>query len=205
MRYSNNKKAQIDLYVRFFLIGILVFKLFFVCEKGINKDTEIRKIVKNIKEKSDVQTVVYTKNSRKRDSLDDIIVKIANKYNVDPALIKAIIQVESSFNPKAVSYKGAKGLMQLMPVVIKTMGVKDPFDPRFNIEAGVKYFKKLLILFDNNIELALAAYNAGIKKVMIYRGVPPFRKTREYIRRVLRYYRYYKKEMVQARSGDHNV
>jgi len=104
-----------------------------------------------------------------------------------------------------VSHKGAKGLMQLMPVTLKAMGVRDPFNPAFNIEAGVKYFKKLLIIFNNDVELALAAYNAGITRVKLYKGIPPFRKTKRYVKKVLYYYRYYKREKLEASSGDHDA
>jgi soluble lytic murein transglycosylase-like protein len=103
----------------------------------------------------------------------------------------AIIMTESGFDPKAESNRGAKGLMQLMPSTAKSLGVEDCFDPEENVYAGVFYFKKLLNRFGGDIELALAAYNAGSKRVRRYNGVPPFEETRRYIKSVLEYYRKY--------------
>ncbi len=123
---------------------------------------------------------------------DPIIFQAAKQHQVDPALIKAIIMVESGYNPDALSEKGAQGLMQLMPNTAKWLGVKDSFNPEYNINGGVKYFKYLLIQFDGNIELALAAYNAGSKRVRQYNGVPPFTATRYYIIKVFEYYEYYR-------------
>ena len=123
-----------------------------------------------------------------------LILKAANRYQVDSALIKAIIMAESNYNPKAVSKRGARGLMQLMPKTAEALGVGDSFDPEHNINAGVRYFRKLLNQFDGDIKLALAAYNAGSRKVREYQGVPPFRATRRYIKRVFEYHQYYKNE-----------
>ena len=123
---------------------------------------------------------------------DPIIFQAAKQHQVDSALIKAIIMVESGYNPDALSEKGAQGLMQLMPNTAKWLGVKDSFNPEYNINGGVKYFKYLLIQFDGNIELALAAYNAGSKRVRQYNGVPPFTATRYYIIKVFEYYEYYR-------------
>ncbi len=124
-----------------------------------------------------------------------IILQVASRYEVDPALIRAIIMAESGYNPRAVSKKGAIGLMQLMPRTARELGVKEPFNPEHNIEAGVKYFKKLLKQFRGDVRLAVAAYNAGSRKVRRYRGVPPIRATRYYVRKVFHYYEKYKKEM----------
>ena len=130
---------------------------------------------------------------------DAIITRVADRYHIDPNLIKAMIMAESSYNPRAVSKKGAKGLMQLMPRTAKAMGVKDCFNPAHNIEGGVRYFRKLLNQFDGNIELALAAYNAGRKKVLKYKGIPPYKATRAYIQKVDHYYhKYYS---LQAAGG----
>ena len=121
-----------------------------------------------------------------------IIVEAANRYEVEPEMVKAIIMAESSYNPVAVSERGASGLMQLMPDTAADMGVIDIFDPRHNIHGGVRYFRFLLNQFDGNPELALAAYNAGIARVREYEGVPPFRATEYYVRKVLTYYQFYK-------------
>ena len=121
-----------------------------------------------------------------------IIRQVAQRYEVEPAIIKAIIMAESSFNPRAVSHKGAQGLMQLMPRTARYLGVEDSFDPEHNINGGVKYFKRLLDRFDGDVQLALAAYNAGSRNVRKYNGVPPFKATQVYIKKVLRYYEEYK-------------
>jgi soluble lytic murein transglycosylase-like protein len=124
-----------------------------------------------------------------------IVLRAADRHQVDPALVKAIIMAESGYNPRAISKRGAKGLMQLMPRTARALGVVDIFDPEHNINAGVKYFKHLMNRFDGDTRLALAAYNAGSSKVRQYRGVPPFEATKYYIKKVFRYYKLYKKEM----------
>jgi hypothetical protein len=124
-----------------------------------------------------------------------IILEAADRYEVDFALIKAIIMVESSYNPNAISRRGAKGLMQLMPKTAEALGVGDSFNPEHNINAGVRYFRKLLDQFDGDVKLALAAYNAGSRKVRKYNGVPPFKATRCYIKKVFKYHQFYKKQM----------
>jgi len=136
-----------------------------------------------------------------RERLHIIIEEVATRYNVDPALIKAIIMAESGYNPRAVSKKGAIGLMQLMPSTAQELGVKELFDPEDNVEAGVRYFKRLLRRFGGDVRLALAAYNAGSTKVRRYRGVPPIGATRYYVKKVFHYYRLYKKEST-ARTDD---
>ena len=121
-----------------------------------------------------------------------IIHEAAFRHKVDPALVKAIIMAESSYNPRAISKKGAKGLMQLMPLTAELYGVEDAFDPKNNIRAGVAYFRTLLNQFNGDERLALAAYNAGSKRVRQYKGVPPFESTRLYIKKVFTYYETYK-------------
>lgn len=121
-----------------------------------------------------------------------IILAAAKRYDVEPAIIKAIILAESDFNPRAVSNRGAKGLMQLMPGTAGELGVKNLYSPEQNIKGGVKYFKTLLNSFDGEIRLALAAYNAGSGKVRKYNGVPPYKATRYYIKKVMIYYQHYK-------------
>jgi len=114
--------------------------------------------------------------------------RISAEHGVPPRLVQAIIQVESEGNPKAVSRKGAMGLMQLMPSVLKAYQVEDPFDPLANIDAGVRHLKYLLQEFPGNLSLALAAYNAGPGTVRKYGGIPPFPETHKYLFRVLREY-----------------
>ncbi|MCX5846514.1 MAG: lytic transglycosylase domain-containing protein [Deltaproteobacteria bacterium] len=120
-------------------------------------------------------------------SYDHLIIKASEKHNVEPALIKAIIKAESNFNHRAVSRKGAKGLMQLMPATASSLQVKDSFHPENNIEGGVKYLRYLLNYFNGNLPLALAAYNAGENAVIRHRGIPPYRETQVYVRRVMSY------------------
>ena len=114
-----------------------------------------------------------------------LIEAAARQVGLDPALIRAIIQVESGFDPEAVSHKGARGLMQLHPRTAAELAVRDSFDPAENIFGGVRYLRHLHGRFHGNLRLTLAAYNAGPEAVVRHRGVPPYRETREYVRRVL--------------------
>jgi soluble lytic murein transglycosylase len=122
---------------------------------------------------------------------DDIIANASQQYGVSFPLLKAIIKAESGFDPRAVSKKGAKGLMQIMPQNFKLLGIKDPFDPSQNINAGARYFKQMYDRF-GKLALSLAAYNAGPKAVERYKTVPPFEETEEYVKRVLKFYHSYK-------------
>lgn len=123
---------------------------------------------------------------------ENIIRKISKKSGLRPELIKAVIRVESGFNPRAVSPKGASGLMQLMPVQTKRYKIQNPFDPKENIKAGSLYLGRLLERYNGNLNLSLAAYNAGPSAVDQYRGIPPYRETRQYVQKVLVYYRHYR-------------
>jgi soluble lytic murein transglycosylase-like protein len=115
---------------------------------------------------------------------EDLIQQHAERHGVSADLVRAVIQAESGFNPRAVSPKGAKGLMQLMPATARDFGVLDPFHPGENIRAGVAYLAQLLTRFDQNVERALAAYNAGPERVERYNGVPPYRETRDYVKKI---------------------
>lgn len=115
------------------------------------------------------------------------IRQLSAKHNLREDLIIAVAKAESSFNPNAVSKKGAVGLMQLMKGTAKDYGVSNRYDPDRNLEAGVKHLKKLYLMYDKNLPLTLAAYNAGIEAVKKYKGIPPFKETKNYIRRVMRY------------------
>jgi len=124
---------------------------------------------------------------------DQIISEASKRHGIAFPLLKAQIKVESDFNPRAVSKKGALGLMQIMPKNIKALRVNDPFDPRENIMAGARYFKQLLERFNGELHLALAAYNAGPNTVDRYKRVPPFRETVDYVEKVMKYYQIFKK------------
>ena len=122
-------------------------------------------------------------------TMAELIQAFAAEHDLDPALIEAVIQVESNFNRKAVSRKGAQGLMQLMPSTIWRLSVGDAYDPHENIGAGVRYLRQLLDRFQGDLTLALAAYNAGENAVLRYKGVPPYQETRDYVTKVLSLYR----------------
>lgn len=115
------------------------------------------------------------------------IQEAAHRHGVDARLVNAVIAVESAGNPRAVSSKGAQGLMQLMPATADVLGVRDPFNPRDNIDGGVRHLRGLLDSF-GDLSLALAAYNAGAEPVRSYRGIPPYPETQEYVRKILGLY-----------------
>lgn len=115
--------------------------------------------------------------------LADLIDTISTRHGVDPQLVRAVIEVESAYQPNALSRKGAMGLMQLMPRTARQYAVKNPYDPKANIEAGIKHLKSLLRRFE--LSVAIAAYNAGVAAVERFGGIPPYQETREYVTRVL--------------------
>ena len=138
-----------------------------------------------------IPKIVFPPNPINEEDYYTIIRIVAKQHDVDPYIVKAIIMAESNYNPKAVSNKGARGLMQLMPVTAREMGVKNSFDPVQNIDGGVRYFKILLDRYKGDVKLALAAYNAGSGKVQEYNGIPPYKETRIYINKVLKYQKHY--------------
>jgi soluble lytic murein transglycosylase-like protein len=128
-------------------------------------------------------------SERNRSQFDPLIDAAANKYSLDPALLHAVIRAESAYNPAAVSPKGAVGLMQLMPETAARFGVRDRYNPRENIEAGARYLSELINMFQSDVRLAVAAYNAGENNVIKYGNkIPPFQETQAYVARVLGYY-----------------
>lgn len=137
---------------------------------------------RNKNQKKSYDTVVY----------DDDIWTISLRNKVDPYLVKAVIRAESSFNHRAVSKKGALGLMQLMPETARQLGVPDPFNPQQNIDGGTRYLRQLLDTFNGDLRLSIAAYNAGPGAVKRAGGVPKFPETVEYVSRVLKHYQGYK-------------
>ena len=125
---------------------------------------------------------------------DDLINLVSKKHHMDPALIKAVVHTESYFNPNATSRVGASGLMQLMPQTAEIYGVFDLYSPLKNLDAGVRHLRYLLKRYKNRLSIALAAYNAGETAVRYYNGIPPYRETRRYIKKVMRYQSYYKEQ-----------
>lgn len=119
----------------------------------------------------------------------NFIADSASAQGIAPELVASVIAVESNFNPNAISWRSARGLMQLMPETAARFGVKNIFDPRQNIDAGTKYLKELLVRYNGDLALTLAAYNAGPDRVEQYRTIPPYRETRDYVRRVTEKFR----------------
>ncbi len=120
--------------------------------------------------------------------IDAAIDEAAARHNVDPSLVRSVVKVESNFNPNAVSRKGAMGLMQLMPSTARSLNVANPFDPAQNVDAGVRHLRRLLDNYGGNVSLSLAAYNAGSGAVARSAGVPHFRETQNYVRRITNLY-----------------
>jgi len=145
---------------------------------------------------TDVQYKLYIKTTRKTPSkfikeYEGIILQASRRFEVDASLVKAIIKAESYFDHKAVSHKGAQGLMQLMPQTSNAMAVENPFDPEENIFGGTRYLSLLLKRFNNDKRLAVAAYNAGPERVETCNGIPPIAETERFVKKVMNYYRDY--------------
>ncbi|HYH07329.1 MAG TPA: lytic transglycosylase domain-containing protein [Thermoanaerobaculia bacterium] len=167
-------------------------------ERIVDDEIVAPEVVEEVKKIVEEQGGVFPKRSWRysdesqplwQSKYNDIIVEAAKKFDVDAALVSAVIKAESDYNPRIVSHKGARGLMQLMPATAKRFGVTDSFDPRENIHAGTRYLRWLLTKFDGNADLAVAAYNAGEGNVWKYDGVPPFRETVNYINRIAKHIR----------------
>jgi soluble lytic murein transglycosylase-like protein len=131
--------------------------------------------------------------SNSTDLYDHVISEASHTHGVSFSLLKALIKTESDFNPRAVSSAGARGLMQLMPENIKTLKIKNPFDPRENIMGGTQYLKQLIDRFNGKLPLALAAYNAGPGVVEKYQRIPPFKETENFVKQVMKYYSFFNK------------
>ena len=130
---------------------------------------------------------MYRKQDGARVSIDDYIRHYARLYRLEEALVRAVIKVESDFDPRAVSRRGAQGLMQLMPATARDMHVADPFDCEENIRGGCRYLRLMLNQFENDLELALAAYNAGPTTIRKHQGIPPYPETLQYVTQVKSY------------------
>lgn len=123
-----------------------------------------------------------------RGAWDEMIAGTASRHQVDPKLVRAIVRVESNFNPYAVSPRGARGLMQLIPATARRFGVSNVFDPGANLDGGVRYLKYLMNLYGGDVKLSLAAYNAGENAVADHNGIPPYRETQDYLRKISEIY-----------------
>jgi soluble lytic murein transglycosylase-like protein len=190
------------LYLRLLILGLAIFLPFtgycaiygYVDEHGVYHFTNITPVGKKF------QTVISDKNkttaakgfrggSINNNDYDRIILRHSETQGIDPSLVKAVMKAESNFNPNAVSQKGAQGLMQLMPDTAKHMRIENPFDPDENIKGGARYLKYLGDTFRGDLELILAAYNAGPTRVIENNmAVPPFEETRSFIKRVKYFY-----------------
>ena len=163
---------------------------------GKNKDEKKILILNNKNSETDVH-VEKNKIHKKTNSLGEYnlmvikeaVKRICYEHEMNHKLIESMVEVESNFNPYAISYKGAKGLMQLMPQTAKAYDVKNIFNIYENLEAGIKYFKYLFGKYDQNVRLALAAYNAGPTAVNRYNSIPPYRETQNYVKKILRLFK----------------
>ena len=196
-----NKKITIQILtvelVRSLFIAVMILGVALVSNAN-NQILINPNMLSNMHSVSQTEQRLPSISGRKAESLYHMfIIQTASHYQIDPALIKAIIMAESGYNTKAVSKKGAKGLMQLMPETAQSLGVEDIFNPHQNITGGVQYFKQMVNRFNGDLKLALAAYNAGSRNVRNYNGVPPFKATHSYIKKVFKYYKIYKNQMIR--------
>ncbi len=161
----------------------------YVDEEGVYHFTNIRPANKNYRVVVAEKEAPLTVSGMGSSNYDNLILQHSKNHGMDPSLVKAVVKAESNFNPNAVSHKGAQGLMQLMPDTARLMNVDNPFDPDENIKGGTMYLKHLDNTFQGNLELMLAAYNAGPQKVIRNNmSVPPIEETRTFIKRVIHYY-----------------
>lgn len=154
-------------------------------------DKRFKVFMRDLKKDHELRTKLKYARSVNPAEYEQLIKDCSEKYGVDSCLVKAVIHAESGYNPNAVSNKGASGLMQLMPATAKSLKVADRFNPKDNVEGGVKYLRFLLDTFRGDVSLAVAAYNAGLSKVARYGGIPPYAETRTYVNRVLSYMQSY--------------
>ncbi len=199
MEFPMNKNTIFQILavelVRSLFIAVMILGVALV-SNGNNQMVISHRVLSNMHPVSQTEQHPPSVSGRKAEHLYHMfIIQTANHYQIDPALIKAIIMAESGYNTKATSKRGAKGLMQLMPGTAQSLGVEDIFNPHQNITGGVQYFKRMVNRFNGDVKLALAAYNAGSRNVRNYNGVPPFKATHSYIKKVFKYYQIYKNQI----------
>lgn len=170
--------ARADIYVRTDSQGVLHFT-------NVPNHSGYRPIMRELGPGSGISSLAPGR-------LEEIIRSASDRYGVDPHLVRAVIKAESDFNTQARSHKGAQGLMQLMPDTARLHNVSNVYNPDDNIDGGVRHLRLLLDRYQGDLQLTLAGYNAGIKAVEKYGGIPPYPETREYIRRVLQYHQRYR-------------
>jgi soluble lytic murein transglycosylase-like protein len=175
------------------VLGVLLAAISVDAEVKLATRRDGKKIIYNVGEAprgsggSDLSRLA--RHHDRRSKYDTIIERYANRYGVDPTLVRAVIQVESNFNPKCVSSKGARGLMQLMPATARRFGVTNVHDPEQNIHGGVRYLAYLMRLFNEDLPRVLAGYNAGENAVIKYGGIPPYAETSTYVTRAMTVYK----------------
>jgi soluble lytic murein transglycosylase-like protein len=187
-----------------FLVMAVLFLMVSPCHADIYKYTDAEGVIHltNVPTEHNVPYVLVMREKRVIFQLkgdiapyDDLITRASERYRIDSALVKAVIKAESNFNHRAVSPVGARGLMQLMPATAATLQVKDSFHPETNIDGGVRYLRYLMNMFNGNVPLVLAAYNAGENAVMRHNNrIPPYPETQTYVKRVLNYFDGYSKK-----------
>jgi soluble lytic murein transglycosylase-like protein len=182
------KYIYIIFYFLFGCIGVMTFHSSSILKESIPQDPAHSCSVFSSR------PIHWENLDQKSKIFDPIIKAAASQYDINPFLIKAIIHVESRFDHRAVSPRGAVGLMQIRPRLASSQGYRDPFNPKENIYAGAGHLRNLLDYFAGNQYLALAAYNAGVSRVLIHKGVPPFKETRSFIQKVLFGFQYYSQQ-----------
>jgi len=160
-------------------------------------DKRFKIFMRDFKKDKELRTKLKYASSVNPAEYEQLIKSCSEKYGVNQSLVKAVIHAESGYDPNAVSRKGASGLMQLMPETAKSLKVADRFNPKDNVDGGVKYLRFLLDTFRGDVSLAVAAYNAGLSNVAKYGGIPPYNETRTYVNRVLSYMKSYQESGIQ--------
>jgi soluble lytic murein transglycosylase-like protein len=160
-------------------------------------DRRFKIFMRDFKKDKALRTKLKYASSVNPAEYEQLIKNCSEKYGVNQSLVKAVIHAESGYNANAVSSKGASGLMQLMPATAKSLNVADRFNPKDNVDGGVKYLRFLLDTFRGDVSLAVAAYNAGLNNVAKYGGIPPYNETRTYVNRVLSYMKSYQESGIQ--------